>query len=76
MLAHLIILPTLLTGLGGRTVGALGRMCFMRAGTCDTLKQGVWTGAALRSAGGGGTGVVPRRVGPSTPATAGCVGTA
>ena len=76
MLVHLVILPTPLTGLRGRTLEALGRVCFMRAGTCDTLKRGVWARAALRVAGGGGTGMVPRGVGASTPATAGRVGTA
>ena len=74
MLAHLVILPTLLTGLRGRTLRALGRVCLMRAGACDTLKRGVWAGATLRVAGGGGTGMVPSRVGTGTPAAAGCVG--
>ena len=76
VLAHLVILPTPLTGLRGRTLGALGRVCFMRAGTCDTFEQGVWARAALRVAGGGGTNMVPHGVGTSTPATAGRVGTA
>ena len=76
VLVHLVILPTLLTGLRGRRLRALGRMCFMRAGTCDTLKQGVCGGAAFRLAGGGGTGMVPRGVGTSTPATAERVGAA
>ena len=76
VLVHLVVLPALLTGLRGRTLGALGRMCFMRAGACNTLKRGVWARAALRVAGGGGTGVVPCGVGTSTPATAGRVGTA
>ena len=75
MLVHLIILPTLLAGLRGRTLGALGRVCFVRASTCDTLKRGVWTGATLRVACRGGTGVVPSGVGASTPAAARCVGT-
>ena len=47
----------------------------MRAGTCDTLKRGVWARATFRVAGGGGTGMVPGRVAASTLATAGCVGT-
>ena len=76
MLVHLIILPTLLTGLRGRTLGALGRMCLMRAFACDTLKQGVWAWGNLRVAGRGRTGVVLHRVVASTPATAGHVGTA
>ena len=76
MLVHLFILPTPLTGLRGRTLEALGRVCFMRAGTCEILKRGVWARAALRVAGGGGTGMVPRGVGAGTPATAGRVGTA
>ena len=76
MLVHLVVLPTLLMGLRGRKLRALGRMCFVRAGACDTLKRGVWARVALRIAGGGGTGVVPCRVGASTPATAGCVGAA
>ena len=63
VLVHLVILPTLLTGLRGRTVGALGRVCLMRAGTCQTLKRGMWAWSALRVAGGGGTGVVPSGVG-------------
>ena len=75
MLVHLIILPTLLTGLRGRALRALGRMCFVGAGTCDTLERGVWAGATLRVACTGGTGVVPSGVGASTPAAAGCVGT-
>ena len=74
VLVHLIILPTLLTGLRGRTVGALGRVCFVGAGACDTLKRGVWAWTALRVAGGGGTSVVPGGVGTSTPAAARCVG--
>ena len=73
MLAHLIILPTLLTGLRGRTLGALGRVRFMRAGACDTLKQGVWAGATLRVACRGGTCMVPGGGSASTPAAAGCV---
>ena len=76
VLVHLVILPTLLTGLRGRTLRALGRVCFMRAVACDTLKRGVWAGAALRVAGGGGTGMVPGGVGTSTPATAWRVGAA
>ena len=75
VLMHLVILPTLLTGLRGRTLGALGRVCFVRAGTCDILKRGVWAGATLRVACRGGTGVVPSGVGASTPAAAGCVET-
>ena len=76
VLVHLIILPTLLTGLRGRALGALGRVCFMGAGTCDTLKQGVWAWGTLRVACRGGTCVVPGGVNASTPAAAGCVGTA
>ena len=76
MLVHLVILPTPLSGLRGRTLEALGRVCFMRAGTCDTLKRGVWARVALRVAGGGGTSMVPRGVGASTTVTAGRVGTA
>ena len=76
MLVHLVILSTLLAGFRGRTPGALGRVCFVRAGACNTLKQGVWARATLRVACGGGTGVVSGRVVASTPATAGCVGTA
>ena len=76
MLMHLIILPTLLTGLRGRTLGALGRMCFVRAGACDTLKRGVRAWSTLRVACVGGTGVVPSGVSASTPAAAGCVGAA
>ena len=75
MLVHLIILPTLLTGLRGRALEALGRVCFMRASTCDTLKGGVSAGVTLRLAGGGGTSVVPRRVAASTPAAVKHVGT-
>ena len=74
MIAHLVILPTLLTGLRGRTLGALDRVCFVRAGAWDTLKRVVWAGATLRVAGGGGTGVVPSGVGTGTPAAARCVG--
>ena len=76
MLVHLVILPTPLTGLRGRTLGALGRVCYMRAGTCNTLKRGVWARATLRVAGVGRTSMVPRGVGTSTPATAGHVGIA
>ena len=76
VLVHLVILPTLLTGLRGRTVEALGRMCFVRAGTCDTLKRGVWAGATLHIAGRGGTSVVPSGVGASAPAAVGCIGAA
>ena len=76
VLVHLVVLPTLLTGLRGRTIRALGRMCFVRAGACDTLKRGVWATVALRVAGGSGTGVVPRSVDTSILATAGCVGAA
>ena len=76
MLMHLIVFPTLLTGLRGRTLGALGRVFFVRAGACDTLKRGVWVWATLRVACGGGTGVVPSGVSASTPAAAGCVKTA
>ena len=76
MLVHLVVLPTPLKGLRGRALGALGRVCFMRAGTRDTLKRGVWARAALRVAGGGRTCMVPGGVGTSTPVTAGRVGTA
>ena len=76
MLVHLIILPTLLTGLRGRTVGALGRVCLVRAGACDTLKQGVWARATLRGACRGGASVVPAGMNASTPAAARCVGAA
>ena len=76
VLVHLVILPTLLTGLRGRALGALGRVCFMRAGAGDTLKGGVWARAALCVAGGGRTSVIPGAMGTSTPATAGCIGAA
>ena len=76
MLVHLIILPTLLTGLRSGTVGALGRVCFVRAGTCDTLKRGVWAWTALRVEGRGGTSVIPGGVGTRTPVAAWCIGAA
>ena len=62
--------------LRGWLVRALGRVFFVRAGKCDTLKRGVWAWAALRVAGGGGTGVIPGGVGTSTPVTAWCIGAA
>ena len=48
----------------------------MGAGTCDTLKRGVWAWATLHVACRGGTDVIPSGVSASTPAAAGCVGTA
>ena len=63
-------------GAQGQDARGTGRVCLVRASTCDTLKRGMWTRAALRVEGRGGTEVVPRGMDPSTPATAGCVGAA
>ena len=75
-LAHLVILPTPLMGLRGRTLEELSRVCFVRASACETIKRAVWARETLCVAGGGGTDMVSRRVAASTPATPGCVGIA
>ena len=74
MLVHLVILPTLLMGLRGRMLRAVGRVCLVRAGACDTLKRGVWARATLHVACRGGACVVPSGVSASTLVAVRCVG--
>src|SRR5437588_7327223 len=71
---HPIVIPTHLAGLGGWAAGAEGGVCFLGASTGDALRRGVRTEAALLLAGGGGTRVVPSRVGRCTPMVRGGIG--
>src|SRR5437588_3780427 len=74
IICHPIIIPTHLAGLEGWAAGPEGGVCFVGAGTGDALRQGVRTEAALLLTGGGGTRVVPSRVGRYTPTARGGVG--